>query len=104
MFVTSLATPASVLLPAVGLISMLVTTLATPDSRLIPGVGLLSMFVTSLATTASVLLAGVGLLSMFVTSLAANGRRFHAPITINLVHCSGNHLVPLIRKSLHLKS
>ena len=33
-----------------------------------------------------------------------NGRHFHAPITVYLVCFNGNYLVPLIRKSLYLKS
>ena len=33
-----------------------------------------------------------------------NGRLFHAPITVSLVPYKGNYLVPLIRKSLYLRS
>ena len=33
-----------------------------------------------------------------------NGRHFHAPITVNLVHFNGNYFVPLIRKPLYLCS
>ena len=32
-----------------------------------------------------------------------NGRHFHSPITVNLVHFNGNYLVPLIRKSPYHK-
>ena len=33
-----------------------------------------------------------------------NGHLFHASITVNLVRFNGNYLVPLIRKSLYLRS
>ena len=33
-----------------------------------------------------------------------NGRHFLAPITIDLVRFNGNYLVPLIKKSLYLRS
>ena len=33
-----------------------------------------------------------------------NERHFQAPITVNCVRLNGNYLVPLIRKSLYLRS